>query len=81
MILMKEREIYEKTQLLKAGQVVEIDGNFFRAVNLGVIGAFSPCCDCDLDSLCTGNVAYICDNLDFFKGDRWMLKLANRTQK
>ena len=74
---MNAKQIKKKCQLLKAGQVVEIDGNFFRAIRLSAIGWSSPCYVCTLDSICKGNVADVCANLDTFPDDGWLLKLAS----
>lgn len=77
LIFMNAKAILKKCQLLKAGQVVEIDGNFFRAIHLGEIEASSPCYVCTLDSICTGNITDVCANLETFPDDRWILKLAS----
>lgn len=74
---MNAKAIFKKCQLLKAGQVVEIDGNFFRAIQLGEIEASSPCYVCNLDSICKGNVTEVCIHLEVFPDDRWILKLAS----
>lgn len=49
---MKHKELVEKAQLLKAGQIVEIAGDYFRAIHFegGYWG--NPCMECDLDSIC-----------------------------
>lgn len=75
---MNAHAIEKKCQLLKAGQIVEIDGNFFRAIQLEVDWADSPCYYCTIDSLCQGNVSEVCAHLETFPDDRWILKLASK---
>ena len=75
---MNAHAIEKKCQLLKAGQIVEIDGDFFQAVHLGDLGLDSPCNQCTLDSICQGNVHDVCEHLDPLPWDRWILKLASK---
>ena len=75
---MKRKELDEKVQLLKAGQVVEIDGNWFRAIRLSENSAWYPCEACDLDSLCCGEVAEVCSEMDCPYFNRWFLRLARK---
>lgn len=74
---MKQKELNEKAQLLKAGQIVEIAGDFFRAFRVAEAWEGKACEACELDSLCKGDVALVCDELDFPFSDRWFLKLAH----
>lgn len=74
---MKQKELNEKAQLLKAGQVVEIAGNFFRAFRVAEGWEGRACEACELDSLCQGDVALVCDELDKPFNNRWYLKLAH----
>ena len=74
---MKQKEIYEKVQLLKAGQIVEIDGDWFQAVKLPDDWQVRACEACDLDSICKGNIAVICEQLDWPDFTKWYLKLAH----
>lgn len=75
---MKPKEIYEKAQLLKAGQVVEIAGDWFQAVRVPESSEWRACVHCDLDCICRGEVAEICREMDFPNPDEWYLKLAHQ---
>lgn len=74
---MKQKELNEKVQLLKAGQIVEIAGDWFRACRVAEAWEGRACDACDLDSLCKGDVALVCDELDKPFDNRWYLKLAH----
>ena len=75
--MMKQKEIYEKVQLLKAGQCVEINADWFRACKV-VEGWEGRACEaCTLDSICQGDVEIICDELDKPFNNRYYLKLAH----
>ena len=75
---MTQKELYEKAQLLKAGQIVEITGNFFTAVQTYNWESSSSCDQCDLDSICRGDVFDVCLAMETLKSHHWMLKLANK---
>ena len=75
---MKQKEIYEKAQLLKAGQVVEIAGDYFRAVQILKLEKSSCCDHCDLDSICRDDVFDVCCAMESLKSHNWMLKLAHK---
>lgn len=75
---MRQKELYEKSQLLKAGQVVEIAGDWFRAFKVPEGFRGWACEICDLDCLCKGDVALICSELDRVFENRYYLKLAHR---
>lgn len=74
---MTEKAMNEMCQLLKAGQVVEIDGNFFRAIHLDEMEAATPCHYCTLDSVCSESIADVCYHLDVYPNYGWILKLAS----
>lgn len=74
---MKQKELNEKVQLLKAGQIVEIAGDFFRAVRVAEPWEGRACMACELDSICRLDVSLVCDELDKPFGNRWYLKLAH----
>lgn len=74
---MKEKELYEKVQLLKAGQIVEIEADCFRAFRVAEGWEGRACEACDLDSICRGDVELVCSELDAPFGNRWYLKLAH----
>lgn len=74
---MKQKELYEKVQLLKAGQIVEIAADWFRAVKLENAD-FESCCQiCDLDSICRGDVFDVCCEMETAASHHWILKLAH----
>ena len=75
---MKQKELHEKAQLLKAGQIVEIAGNFFRAVKIENWEKSSCCNQCDLDSICYGDVNEVCVEMETLESHNWMLKLAHK---
>ena len=74
---MKQKELYEKVQLLKAGQVVEIAGDWFRAVKVDDTD-FESCCEqCQLDSICHDDVFDVCCEMETAASHWWYLKLAH----
>ena len=74
---MKKSELYKKVQLLKAGQVVQIGDDFFRACRLPEGWENHVCNECDLDSICKGEVELVCCELDYPFENRYYLKLAH----
>lgn len=74
---MTEKQINEKAQLLKAGQIVELEGDWFRAIRLNFDAPLGTCMECDLDSICRGDVAEVCSAMDWPFENRWILKLAH----
>lgn len=74
---MKEKELYEKVQLLKAGQVVEIDGDWFQAVKVDDADFESCCMKCQLDSICRDDVFEVCCEMETAASHWWYLKLAH----
>ena len=74
---MKQKELEEKAQLLKAGQVVEIAGDYFRAVQIDTTWPDSCCNLCSLDSICRGDVFDVCCQMETKVSHHWMLKLAH----
>lgn len=74
---MKQRELYSKVQLLKAGQVVQINGDFFRAVKVNCDERPILCTECDLDSICHDDVLDVCCAMEAPRSYGWMLKLAH----
>lgn len=75
---MKEKELREKVALLRDGQVVQIEGDFFQAVRIPEYWKCRACEFCDLDSICQGDVAIVCAELDKPLFNRYYLKLAHR---
>lgn len=75
---MKQKELYEKAQLLKAGQIVEIVGDYFRACKVAKGWEGRACEFCELDSICKDDVELVCEELDKPFNNRYYLKLAHR---
>lgn len=74
---MKKKTLYEKAQLLKAGQVVEINGDYFQAEKVNE-DPFESCCqNCDLDSICRDEVFEVCCEMETAASHFWRLKLAH----
>lgn len=74
---MTDKERYQKVQLLKAGQIVEIAGDWFQAVKVDGED-FELCCGiCELDCICRGDVRDVCCELETAESNWWYLKLAH----
>ena len=74
---MTQKELNTKVQLLKSGVTVEINGDTFYAERIDDPFADHPCSYCNLDSLCHGDVAIVCDAMDNISKRRWLLHLAH----
>lgn len=74
---MTRKELNEKVQLLKAGQIVEIANDWFRACRVPDGWEGRACEACDLDSICRGDVQDVCSELDYPFDNKWFLKLAH----
>lgn len=74
---MRQKELREKVALLKDGQVVQIAGDFFRACRVDANWADRVCDECDLDSICRGDVELVCNEIDYPFYNRYYLKLAH----
>ena len=74
---MRQKELHEKVALLKDGQVVQIAGDFFRAVKLEDVDRTDICTHCDLDSICRDDVLDVCCEMESTRSRGWMLKLAH----
>ena len=74
---MKQKELEQKAQLLKAGQIVEIAGDYFRAIRVEGWGITEVCEQCDLDSICRDDVYDVCCEMETSMSCHWMLKLAH----
>lgn len=75
---MKRKELYEKVQLLKAGQIVEIAGDWFQAVRVPDDSGYQACELCDLDCICHEDVNEVCQELDWGTPYKMYLKLAHK---
>lgn len=74
---MTDKERFQKAQLLKAGQIVEIAGDWFRAIKVEGWDK-GPCCEqCDLDSICRNDVFDVCCEMETSVSHHWLLKLAH----
>lgn len=74
---MTDKERYQKVQLLKAGQIVEIANDWFQAVKVDRPYTDSPCEICELDSICRGDVFDVCVDMETLESHYWYLKLAH----
>ena len=74
---MSQKELREKAALLKDGQIVEIAGDWFRAVKMDQTYTGSPCVLCELDSICHDDVFDVCSEMDTIESRYWYLKLAH----
>lgn len=74
---MKQKDLEKKVQLLKAGQIVEIAGDWFQAVRIDDEDNESCCEHCQLDSLCRGDVFDVCCEMEREPKYWWYLKLAH----
>ena len=74
---MTQKELNEKVQLLKAGQIVEIAGDMFIARRLPDDWPVRACEACNLDSICQGDVAIVCSELDKPFYTKYYLRLAH----
>lgn len=74
---MNKKTLYEKAQLLKAGQIVEINADWFRAVKVEGSDIVACCEQCDLDSLCRDEVYDVCCEMETLDSSHWLLKLAH----
>ena len=72
---MKQKDITSKVALLKAGQAVEIDGNYFTAKRVPEGFIDSPCYLCNVDCRCVEDVCNICNELDTFAKYEYYLHL------
>lgn len=71
------KKLYETAQLLKAGQVVQIEHDSFKAIKLNDNTCPIPCVYCSLDSICMGDIPEVCIELDEHGKDKWILELAH----
>lgn len=71
--------IHAKAVRLCQGGIVEIDGHFVRAVRY--VGNDLPCYECEMDSICQGDMELVCAECDCTTGLKYILKLANTCRK
>lgn len=71
---MTDKELHEKAIRLIEGGLVEVDGLVVRAVF--VPDGFDQCMHCEMDCLCKGNIASLCDEIYSISRSQYLLKLA-----
>lgn len=71
---MKQKELHEKAIRLIEGGHVKVDGLYVRAVK--VPDGFDACNECNMDCLCKGDMAELCNHLSWFDKYQYLLKLA-----
>lgn len=74
---MNHKLLVKKVAQLKAGQRVDIDGLVFSARRINPAFDVSPCNECNVDCLCHGDIAEICNELDFMSKSVWYLYLES----
>lgn len=74
---MTQKELYAKVALLRDGQIVQIEGDFYQACKTPDYWEVRACNYCDLDCLCRGDVATVCTELDRPLYTKYYLKLAH----
>lgn len=72
---MSDKEIREKAALLADGQIVEIDGNNYKAVRLSPTLEGSPCYYCEVECNCHYNVLLVCFELENSPKSQYHLQL------
>ena len=75
--LMNQHELNEKVRLLKAGQVVEINRDFYKAIKFEPDEYLGFCSECDIAHICCGDVVDVCRVIDNVGSTRWRLTLAH----
>lgn len=74
---MNARTLAKKVKLLKAGQIVEINGLLFRAKKVNANDWRFPCDYCNVDCICKGDITKICIELDFLSKYDWYLNIES----
>lgn len=73
---MKESDLHKKAVRLAEGGFVEIDNLVIRAIRIS--DYFTPCDACEMDCLCKGDIADVCDELEALTGRKFYLDLASK---
>ena len=71
---MKQKELHEKAIRLIEGGLAEVDNLWVRAIK--VPEGFNPCYECNMDCLCKGDIAELCNELSWLDKYQYLLKLA-----
>lgn len=74
---MTQKEINEKGKLLTAGRMVEIAGNWYKAVRVPKYSMWKACVLCDVDCLCRSEIQEVCLAMEFPDPDEWYLELVH----
>lgn len=75
---MRVSEIEKKALLLRGGQSVELNADWYRAVSVAVKYAHERCYLCDVDCLCVDDVADTCEWLNMMSNKFYCLTLAHK---
>lgn len=75
------KSIYEKANLLRDGQIVQIKDNWFRARRLNFHPESGTCNECRLDSICRDEIVEVCIELEKITLRDWILELANNKDR
>ena len=74
---MEKMTVHDKAIRLLEGGVVEIKSNWFSLRRLPEGEFIYPCLECNLDSICHGEHADVCEECDTISGGKCCLQLAN----
>lgn len=74
---MEKMTVHDKAIRLLEGGIVEIENNWFRLGRLSDSRIFHPCSECNLDSICHGEHADVCEECDAISGGKCCLQLAH----
>lgn len=74
---MGKMTVHDKAIRLLEGGIVEIEDNCFRLRRLSDDRFVYPCLECNLDSICHGEHADVCEECDAISGGKCCLQLAN----
>lgn len=77
---MKNLSVYDKAQLLKAGQHVFIKDNWFKAKQLEGVDSMEVCSMCELDSICNSEVCEVCTEMETSRSHGWILELCSKEE-
>lgn len=77
---MSKLSIYDKAQLLKAGQPVFIKDNWFKAKQLEGVDSMEVCSICELDSCCSSEVCEVCVEMETSRSHNWILELCSKDE-
>lgn len=74
---MTEKEIHEKAVKLCEGQTVWVGSHMVRAKRIPF--GFTPCFECEMDSICNHDMCTICAECDAYDGHLHILYLQPRS--